>query len=192
MKIAICKYFWALRMLMYKVRFGRIGKRCYMGKPVCLDGTKGIYIGNRVRIYPGCRMETHDEGTIEVHDDVAIGQNFHITSGGKSRLVIGAHTTISGNVFVTNIDHEYQSIGVHIMQQPFSVKETYIGENCFIGYGAAIQAGTKLGKQCIVGTNSVVRGEFPDYSVIVGAPGRVVKKYNQESGVWERVNNNGT
>lgn len=66
-------------------------------------------------------------------------------------------------------------------------KRTEIGENCFIGFGAAIQAGTVLGKQCIVGTNAVVRGEFPDYSVIVGAPAKVVKQYNKETGEWERI-----
>ena len=48
-------------------------------------------------------------------------------------------------------------------------------------------AGTKLGKQCVVGANSVVRGEFPDYCVIVGAPARVVKKYNPDTKIWEAV-----
>lgn len=66
------------------------------------------------------------------------------------------------------------------------VRHTEIGENCFIGYGAAIQAGTVLGRQCIVGANSVVRGEFPDYCVIVGAPARIVKRYNPVSGEWEK------
>jgi acetyltransferase-like isoleucine patch superfamily enzyme len=52
--------------------------------------------------------------------------------------------------------------------------------------GARIQAGTILGDGCVVGANSVVRGVFEDHSVIVGAPGRVVKRYNKATGVWER------
>lgn len=68
-----------------------------------------------------------------------------------------------------------------------NIKETKIGENCFIGIGVAIQAGTILGKQCVVGSNSVVRGEFPDYCVIVGAPARIVKKYNFETQRWEKI-----
>lgn len=132
-------------------------------------------------------MECHEKGKIVISDDVSIGQNFHITSGGGLTLSIGAHTTISGNTFITNIDHAYQEIGSHILLQPHLCKNTKIGENCFIGYGVAIQAGTVLGKQCIVGANSVVRGNFPDYSVIVGAPARIVKRYNTNTNRWEKT-----
>lgn len=44
-----------------------------------------------------------------------------------------------------------------------------------MGYGVAIQAGTHLGKHCVVGTHSVVKGNFPDYCVLVGCPARVIK-----------------
>lgn len=183
----IVKYFWALRAVFYKVRFKQIGNFSYMGKPMYLQGTGRVKIGNKVRILPGVRIETYGtEGTIEIKDNVSIGQNFHITSN-RSKLIIGEDTTISGNVFVTNIDHDYKQIGVHILKQDFITRETRIGKNCFIGYGVAIQAGTILGKQCIVGANSVVRGEFPDYCVIVGAPAKVVKKYNSKSGNWEKI-----
>jgi acetyltransferase-like isoleucine patch superfamily enzyme len=156
-----------------------------MGPETFLEGAKNIFIGNRVRIFPGCRMETHDNGEIIIEDDCSIAQNFHVTSGG-SQLIIGKCTTISGNVFITNIDHDYQVVGKHIMEQDMIYKKTIIGENCFIGFGAVIQAGTVLGKQCIVGANAVVRGTFPDYSVIVGVPGKIVKQYNEETGIWER------
>ena len=181
----IKKMFWHLNLLFRTYKFKHIGSYCYMGKPLSLVGTQNISLGNRVRIYPGCRMETHKGGQINIEDDCSIAQNFHITSG-DSPLVIVKKTTISGNVFITNIDHEYQKIDKHIMEQPMICKKTVIGENCFIGFGAAIQAGTVLGKQCVVGTNAVVRGTYPDYSVIVGVPAKVVKRYNKETGKWER------
>lgn len=183
----IVKYFWAIRAIIYKVRFKKIGNFSYVGKPLYLQGTRKVIIGNKVRIYGGVRIETHgEEASINIKDNVSIGQNFHITSSG-SELIIGEDTTILGNVFITNIDHDYKQIGVHILKQEFLIKETRIGQNCFIGYGAAIQAGTILGKQCVVGANSVVRGEFPDYCVIVGAPAKVVKKYNKDTGEWEKI-----
>lgn len=183
----VVKYFWAIRAIIYKIRFNKIGKYSYIGKPIYLQGTRRVKIGNKVRIYPGVRIETHGaEGSIYIKDNVSIGQNFHITSSG-SELVVGEDTTISGNVFITNIDHDYRQIGVHILKQDYITKETIIGKNCFIGYGVAIQAGTILGKQCIVGANSVVRGKFPDYCVIVGAPAKIVKRYNFNTGIWERV-----
>lgn len=73
------------------------------------------------------------------------------------------------------------------MEQGHILKETSIGEGTFIGYGAAIQAGTILGRHCVVGTNSVVRGIFPDYSVIVGSPAKIVKKYDLDRKEWVRV-----
>ena len=100
---------------------------------------------------------------------------------------IGKSSLILANVFITNIDHDYKELNKHIVKQEYLVNETVIGENCYIGMGSAIMSGTRLGKQCIVGANSVVKGEFPDYCVIVGAPAKIVKKYNFETQEWEKV-----
>lgn len=185
--MSLIKYLWAIRAMIYKIRFKSIGKFSYIGKPTFLLGTKKINIGNKVRIYPGSRMEAHgDNGSIVIEDNVSIGQNFHITSKDID-LVIGKDTTISGNVFMTNIDHDYKEIGKHIMDQEYLVQKTVIGENCFIGYGVGIQAGTILGKHCVVGANSVVRGSFPDYCVIAGVPAKIIKRYDVEKKEWEKV-----
>lgn len=175
---------------MYKPFFLKFGFPSYIGKPIFLSGVNRVIIEHNVRIQPNSRIETHDSGLIHIEKDVSIGQNFHITSA-QQKLNIGAQTTILGNVFITNIDHDYQEISVHVMRQRMLVSKTVIGNNCFIGYGAAIQAGTVLGRQCVVGAHSVVRGTFPDYCVIVGAPARIVKRYNPKSNLWEKTNNKG-
>lgn len=182
----LLKFWWLLRTQFLRLRGMKIGQMTYIAKSLFIYGANRIYLGNKVRIFPGIRLEVHDKGSIKINDDVAIGQHVHITSA-KDDLIIGAHSTILGNVFITNIDHDYQEIGVHIMRQQYIVKRTIIGENCFIGYGAAIQAGTILGRQCIVGANSVVRGTFPDFSVIVGAPAHIVKRYNFALKKWQKV-----
>ena len=183
----LIKYIWAIRAIYYKLRFKSIGKMSYVGKPLFLLGTKRIMLGNKVRIYPGARMEVHgNKGGITIEDNVSIGQNLHITSKDLD-LVIGKNTTILGNVFITNIDHDYKQIDKHILDQEYLVKETIIGENCFIGYGAGIQAGTVLGNQCIVGANAVVRGNYPDYCVIAGVPARIIKQYNAKTMQWKKT-----
>ncbi len=101
------KFIWMLRALFYKLFFKKIGLFTYIAKPIFLLGTRNISIGNKVRIFPGIRMEAHNGSDIIIEEDVAIGQNFHITSS-KENLVISKGTTISGNVFITNIDHDYQ------------------------------------------------------------------------------------
>ena len=174
----IFKIFWILRGLFYKPFLGSYGLPSYIGKPIFIGKFSRIFIGKRVRIFPGSRVEVlNSESSITFEDNISIGQNLHITSGGTLR--IGKNTTIAENVYISNIDHHYQDINIHILEQDLLIKETQVGENCFIGFGAVIQAGTILGKQCIVGSNAVVRGHFPDYSVIVGVQAEIVKRYDE-------------
>lgn len=178
------KLFWIIRALLFKPVFGKFGLPGYMGSPDFLFNPRRMYIGKRVRIFPGLRAECHGVGSLFIHDNVAIGQGFHVTCMGD--LHIGEGTLITGYVSVTDIEHEYETANVPILEQAMTWKKTEIGKNCFIGMGARIQAGTILGNGCIVGANAVVRGVFPPHSVLVGAPARVVKRYNLELEEWER------
>lgn len=176
---------WAMRALIYKLFFKKVGWLSYLGCPIFLKGVRNISIGNKVRIFPHFRMEAYGTGIIKIEDNCSIGQGLHVIA--SESVVISKSTTISFGVMVTDSDHCYENIGVPIFDQPLKVRSTHIGENCFIGAGVKIQAGTRLGKHCIVGANSVVRGEFPDYSVIVGSPAKIVKRFNLEKKMWEKV-----
>ncbi|MFW0714228.1 acyltransferase [Pedobacter sp. N23S346] len=184
------KYYWFIKTVFLRLLIPKIAPISYLGGVIYVYGGWRVTIRNRVRIFPGLRIETHYGGSILIDNNVSIQQNFHITSA-KELLKIGKNTTILGNVFVTNIDHNYRELSKHILDQEYLVKKTDIGENCFIGYGASIQAGTILGKQCIVGAGSVVRGEFPDFCVIVGAPAKIIKRYNAETKTWQKTDKNG-
>ena len=188
----IFKIFWILRGLIYKPFLGKFVFPSYIGKPIFIGNFKRIFIGKKVRIMSNARIEVLDKkSSIIFEDNISIAQNLHIISGGNQELKIGKNTTFSANVFVTNVEHEYQNINIHIMEQKLIFNKTQIDENCFIGYGAVIQAGTILGKQCIVGANSVVRGHFPPYCVIVGVPAKIVKRYDENSKEWKKTNSKG-
>lgn len=188
--IKLRKIMWIFRAILYKFRFKSIGYASYLGRPLYLIGTNKASIGNKVRIFPGLRMEIHGKkGSIYISDNVSIGQNLHIISKNSS-LMIGKNTTISANVFISNLDHDYSVLGVSMMDQNDILKDTIIGANCFIGYGAVILPGTKLGNNCIVGANAVLKGEYSDYSVIAGNPARVIKKYSSIINQWVKINSN--
>ncbi|MDD6148813.1 MAG: DapH/DapD/GlmU-related protein [Lachnospiraceae bacterium] len=180
------KYLWAIRGILNRPFFAKFGSMSYIGKPVIIIGKKKISIADKVRILPGIRLEAYGGGTIQVRDNCSIAQNVHITSKDDD-LVIGSGTTVLANSFITNIDHDYTEIDKPIFEQDTRIEHTEIGENCFIGMGAAIMAGTVLGKQCVVGANAVVKGTYPDYSVIAGVPAKIIKRYNAQSGLWEKV-----
>ena len=179
----ITKAWWYVRTQITRWKYISVGQHSYVGKPLYIQ-RKGVVIGNNVRVYPGMRAEMTCTGArIVIEDNVSIGQNFHVVCY-KGILKIGMDTTISGNVFISNVDHSYKELGIHVLDQEMLYKETIISENCFIGYGTVILPGTKLGKQCIVGANSVVKGCFPDYCVIAGNPAKKVKQYDFKVKQW--------
>ena len=180
------KIIWMVRALIYCFLFKRVGACSYIGKPLFIYGWKRISVGKNCRIFPGIRIEVHGKkSSVIIHDNVSIAQNVQITSA--STLEIGRNTIILGSVFLTNIHHEYEDIRVPMRDQPIKVRESRIGENCFIGFGASIQAGTRIGKHCIIGAGAVVQGDIPDYSVVAGVPGKIIKKLNSVNGHWEKI-----
>ena len=58
--------FWAIRGVIYKFLFGKFGNLSYIGKPVSIRGKRNIFVENRVRIYPGIRMEAIGNGKIRI------------------------------------------------------------------------------------------------------------------------------
>lgn len=178
------KFIWLIRGIVFKIIFGKFSMPSYIGPPLFLLNCSRIYIGKKVRIFSGLRAECHGDGRLFIHDNVSIGQNFHVIA--SSELHIDSGCLISGDVFVTDTDHTYNDTELPVFDQPNKISPTRIGENCFIGIGVRIQAGTILGKGCVVGANSVVRGTFPEHCVIVGTPGHIVKRYDPESGQWQR------
>ena len=179
------KVFWFFRLVIYSLMNRNISPYGYIGRPTYLHNFSRLKIHRKVRVLPHSRFECHgDASSIEILENTSIGQNFHCTSNGH--LVIGSGTVISGNVCITNIDHDYATFGVPILEQPNLHTPTLIGNNCFIGFGVVVQAGTILGDNCVVGANSVVKGTFKEGSVLVGSPAKCVKMYNSRNGCWER------
>lgn len=180
----------------YAFRLNSCGRKNIVQKPLFWT-PEFIKIGNNVHIWQGCRIEGIDSYGDErfnpkliVGDKVSFQQNCHVTFAGQ--LEIGAGSSIMYNVLLTDIDHDYDyDACMPVLDQPIRVELTRIGRDCFIGAGAKIQAGTTLGDHCVVGANAVVRGSFPDHSVIVGVPARIIKRRDPETGKWLKTNTEG-
>lgn len=182
--------------IFYKLFFKNIGKRTIIKNPMLLKNIHNVSIGDNVFIRDHARIECivdKDKQIFTPHliigDGVSFEQRCHITAA--DTLVIGKNTLISFDVSIQDTDHEYEDLNLPIADQPLKVSKTSIGESCFIGSGAKIQAGTILGRHCVVGTNAVVRGTFPDYCVIVGVPAKIVKRYDEKNKIWKKTNNKG-
>ncbi len=189
--------FWRLggvwNRLKYGSKFKKFGTATQIIKPDRMFGTKYVSLGKGVSILHHIRLEGISryggqkfEPLIEIGDNTSIGQNFHIVSNGELR--IGKSVTISGNVFISTAAHDFRAVGVGVLEQKLTTDKVLIGDCSFIGYGAVIQPGVILGKRCIVGSNAVVlAGNYKDYSVLAGIPAKVVRRYDPNTGVWERT-----
>jgi len=182
--------------LWYKCLFGHIGQKSKIFKPLRLINPQNVYIGDGVRIYKHSRIETIESWgkkkytpKIKIGNNTSIEQRLHLTCA--SEVEIGENVVILADVMITDINHKYSEINKNVMLQDLDVKETRIGNHCFIGMGARIMAGSKLGDNCIVGANSVVIGEFQGYCVLAGSPAVIIKRYDFEKGVWRRTNKKG-
>lgn len=96
-------------------------------------------------------------------------------------LIIGEKVLLSPNVYITDCDHEYRNIDVSVIEQGIVQKgqKVSIGDGTYIGINSVIVGNVKIGKHCVIGANSVVTKDVPDYCVAVGSPARVVKRYSQ-------------
>lgn len=177
----------------YKRKFGGFGAGSSIVAPDRLIGCRHVFLGEGCSILHHARLEAIErygnqyfEPRLIIGDRTSIGQNFHCIAGGN--LIIGQDVLMSGNIYISDVLHDWHDVGVPVARQLLVCRTTRVGNLCFVGYGSAILPGAILGDQCIVGSNAVVGpGEYPAMSVLVGVPARIVRKYDLETGIWERV-----
>lgn len=117
--------------------------------------------------------------------DASIGRFAHIYITGK--LIIGKGALIAEKVYISDNLHEFDDINMPIKEQPLrQLKEVTIGEGSWIGENVCI-IGASVGKNSVVGANSVVTHDIPDYCVAVGAPAKVIKRYDFDLKQWIKV-----
>lgn len=165
-----------------------MGRGCLIYKPLLLSNPRFIHIDDSTMIRKGARMETIvlDEAqppSLVIGKNVNIEQNVHLIC--SSRLAIGDGSVLSGSVYMNDCSHGLDPAAGLIMKQPLiHGGDVVIGKGCFLGIRSAIMPGVILGDHCVVGANSVVTKSFPAYSMVAGAPARLIRRYDHEKKAW--------
>jgi acetyltransferase-like isoleucine patch superfamily enzyme len=103
-------------------------------------------------------------------------------------ITLEENVILARNVFITDHAHAFQDVERPIRDQGIDgVSPVVIGRNSWLGQNAVILAGVTVGQHCVIGANAVVRDSIPDFCVAVGAPARVVKRFNSTLECWEAV-----
>jgi acetyltransferase-like isoleucine patch superfamily enzyme len=95
---------------------------------------------------------------------------------------IGSHVFTGPYVYITDQNHVYDDPETPIGRQWPRNNPVSIGSGSWLGAGAIILPGTRIGRQSVVAGGAVVRGEFPDHSVLAGVPARLVRGYDPSQG----------
>ncbi|HUD50976.1 MAG TPA: gamma carbonic anhydrase family protein [Parvibaculum sp.] len=105
---------------------------------------------------------------------ISIGENSNVQDGSVLHTDPGSPLTIGPNV----------TIGHMVMLHGCT-----IGEGSLVGIGSIVMNGTRIGKCCLIGANTLIPEgkDIPDYSMVLGAPGKVVRTLTEEQGAALRL-----
>ena len=175
---------------LYRRYFGCFGRNSRIVRALKIGGASNIKIGANVVIQYKTWLAAQpiNEGEqccLEIGDGTNIGHFNHIYATRSIR--IGKNVLTADRVYISDNLHSYENINLPILKQPIKqISTVEVGDGSWIGEGACI-IGAKIGRGCVIGSNAVVTKDIPDYSVAVGIPAKVIKKYNFNTNVWESV-----
>lgn len=130
------------------------------------------YVGQDVKFFPylivlfpeklsiGNKSTLHEFSVIECKGGVSIGES----------------TSIAHKFSLLSSNHRFSLPGISYREQGLESKITSIGDHVWIGAGVIVTAGAKIGSYSVVGAQTVVNKVFEGNSLIVGVPGKVIKK----------------
>ncbi len=137
------------------------------------SGTSEMHLGDRVILSRNCVVQAKT-GPVTIGERVEVGCNCLFSSVGG--ITIGAATLIAGNCYFGGGRYYHARLDLPIMDQGgYSRGPLVVGAKSWIGAGAILLDGVKLGEGVIVGAGSVVTKDVPDYAVVAGVPARVLR-----------------
>lgn len=143
------------------------------GKSSFLTSGKDLHIGKGGRLWAPKRLS--------IGDSVYIGKDVHI----EANCTIGNYCLLANNVaIVGRLDHDFRSVGYPMRFAPwigslrFPCKhiedEAVIEDDVWLGYGAIVLTGVRVGRGSVIAAGSVVVCDIPPYSIAAGVPAKII------------------
>jgi acetyltransferase-like isoleucine patch superfamily enzyme len=166
--------------------FARFGRGSLMAFPAgSVFGEGSIAVGEDTLIgavvtlsaglVPG--QDLGPDPVLRIGDRCVIGRGSHIVA--HADISIGDDVWTGPYVYITDQNHGYADPDTPIGRQTPVNKPVQIGAGSWLGAGAIVLPGARIGRNVVVAAGSVVRGEVPDHSVVAGVPARVVRSRTQ-------------
>jgi acetyltransferase-like isoleucine patch superfamily enzyme len=153
----------------------KCGKNVTIAKNVDIRLRKSceLTIGDFSYIGEGSLLDCEKGGKIEIGRNTLLFKHVFVVA--RDSIKIGDNCLIAEFSSIRDSDHSFVNITIPIYQQGFNSARIFISEDVWIGKGAAVLKGVKIGEHTIIGANSVVTKDIPSMSIAVGVPAKVTK-----------------
>ena len=159
------------------------------GDHVQIIGTNNIQIGFGSCIADNVWLNVcvrDDKVRMNIGRCVLVGRQSMISTGGY--LELGDYCVLAPRVYVSDADHGYADVRQPIMQQqPTLGRKVIVEENCWLGVNSVVSGNLTIGRGSVVAANAVVTKDVPPFCVVAGNPARIIKVFNVQTGLWQRV-----
>ena len=163
-------------------RFGAFGDDsviCF--PPTALVNERYIHIGAGTIIGPHVSLSAGmvpgqqcvTDPVVRIGDRCLIGRGSGIV--GHLSIEIGDDVWTGHHVYITDQNHGYEDLDRPISVQVMPERPVRIGDGSWLGHGTVVLPGATIGRHVVVGANSVVRGDIPDFCLAAGNPAKVLK-----------------
>ncbi|RPJ02303.1 MAG: acyltransferase [Deltaproteobacteria bacterium] len=170
--------------------FGSFGKDVYIAPGVVINRPRYVHLGDHVRINRNTSINLHPkdrdskDGLLFVGSDVIISEGCIISA--CNEITIGDHVGISPYVMIVDNSRKPGDVSRPSKEQEVKTGYVRIGADSWIAYNACILMNVTIGEHCIIGALSVVNSDIPPYSVAVGCPAKVVKRFDFNQREWAK------
>jgi lipopolysaccharide O-acetyltransferase len=160
--------------------FRRLGRRATLQPPLRIEGARHIEIGERVFLGADSWLEVidPDRGVSATVINIGAGTSVsgHCTISAVRSVIIEPHVLIARYVYIADHTHAHAALDRPIKEQGLAqIAPVRIGEGSWLGQSVVVCPGVTIGRNVVVGANSIVRHDLPDFCVAAGAPARVIR-----------------
>lgn len=188
------KTFSKLFKLKKNMDYGNMGENSHIFNPYIISHPQNVFVGDNTTILDFAEFRVYPERT-GYNNKIIIGNHCYsreyLTIIGGGNVTIGAGCLFARNVSIASSNHGMNpESDVYYMDQPLLLGDVEIGDGCWLGENVLVLPGKRIGKKCIIGAGSVVAHDIPNFSIAVGNPAKVIKRWSFEKHKWERNNEN--
>jgi acetyltransferase-like isoleucine patch superfamily enzyme len=162
----------------WRRRFHHFGDGAILHRPTWVYGPQQIALGAHSLVLQGTWLSVESQAWDKPAPVLSIGKRVGIRPycmiSAAEQIVIEDDVIIAAFSSVIDSDHTYALGRPNVMHNPLETAPIRIGRGTWIAERVAVLRGADIGRCCIIGANSVVKGTIPDYSIAVGSPARVV------------------